>query len=70
MSTGAGTAYLWFKSAPAIPSWTGWGVLSVTAIFLLLALVSYGLRASANKNVDTRTLRFCLWCLLMFGIIS
>jgi len=70
MSTGAGTAYLWFKSAPAIPSWTGWGVLSVTAIFLLLALVGYGLRASANKNVDTRTLRFCLWCLLMFGIIS
>jgi len=69
MSTGGATAYLWFKSAPAVPSWTGWGVLSVSAIFLVLTLVSYGRHASANKNVDTWTLRFCLWCLLMFGII-
>ena len=69
MSTGGATAYLWFKSAPAVPSWTGWGVLSVSAIFLVLTLVSYGGHASANKNVDTWTLRFCLWCLLMFGII-
>jgi Dolichyl-phosphate-mannose-protein mannosyltransferase len=68
-STGAGTAFLWFKSPPAVPFWSGWGVLGVTAIFLLLALVSYGLGRSANRNVDTRTLRFCLWCLLMFGII-
>jgi hypothetical protein len=69
MSTGGATAFLWFKSPPAVPSWTGWGVLSLTAIFLLLAVVSYGLRAPANKNVDVRTLRFCLWCFLMFGII-
>jgi hypothetical protein len=69
MCTGGATAYLWFKSSPAIPSWMGWGVLSLTAMLLLLTLVSYGLRARADKNVDTRTLRFCLWCLLMFGII-
>jgi len=69
MSTGGATAYLWFKSAPTVSSWTGWGVLSLIAIFLLLTLVSYGLRAPANKNVDTRALRFCLWCVLMFGII-
>ena len=43
--------------------------MSLTAILLLLTLVSYGLRARANKNVDTRALKFCLWCLLMFGII-
>ena len=41
MSTGAATAYMWFKSAPTVPSWTGWGVLIVTAIFLLLTLVIY-----------------------------
>jgi hypothetical protein len=64
VSTGAATAFLWFKSPPAIPSLTGWGVLSVTAIFLLLAFVSSGRGADVNKNVDTRTLRFCLWCLL------
>ena len=69
MSTGGATAYLWFKSAPTVPSWTGWCVLSLTAVFLLLTLVSYGLPAHDNKNVDTRTLRFCLWCVLMFGII-
>ena len=69
MSTGAGTAFLWFKSPPAVPSWTGWGVLSVAAIFLLLTLVSYSCRAGVDKNVDTRSLRFCLWCLLMFGTI-
>jgi hypothetical protein len=69
MSTGAATAYLWFKSAPTVPSWTGWGVLTVTAILLLLPLVSYCFRASASKSIDTRTLKFCLWSLLMFGII-
>jgi hypothetical protein len=69
MSTGGATAYLWFKSPPAVPSWTGWGVLSLTAIFLLLAVVSYGLLARANKDVDARRLKFCLWCVLMFGII-
>jgi len=69
MSTGGATAFLWFKSPPTVPSWTGWGVLSLTAILLLLTLVSYGLRARANKNVDTRALKFCLWCLLMFGVI-
>ena len=68
-STGAATAYLWFKSAPTVPSWTGWGVLTVTAILLLLTLVSYCLRASANTKIDTQTLKFCLWSLLMFGII-
>lgn len=69
MSTGGATAYLWFKSAPPVPSWTGWGVLSLTAMFLVLTFVSYGLHRRANRKVDTRTLRFCLWCLLMFGII-
>jgi hypothetical protein len=68
-SAGGGTAYLWFKSPPAVPSWTGWAVLSMTAIFLLLTLAAYGRRADANKNVDGWRLRFCLWCLLMFGII-
>jgi len=66
---GAATGYLWFKSNPAVPSWTGWAVLSITAVFLLLTLVAYGCRADANKNVDGWRLRFCLWCLLMFGII-
>jgi hypothetical protein len=69
MCTGGATAYLWFKSAPTVPTWTGWGVLSLTAILLLLTLVSYCFRARVNKNIDTRTLKFCLWCLLMFGII-
>ena len=68
-STGAATAYMWFKSLPALPSWTGWGVLTMTALFLLLALVAYRRSASASNKVDTSTLRFCLWCLLMFGII-
>jgi hypothetical protein len=66
---GVSTGYLWFKSNPAVSSWTGWGVLSITAIFLLLTVVAYGCRADANKNVDGWRLRFCLWCLLMFGII-
>ena len=69
MSTGAATAYMWFKSVPTVPSWTGWGVLIVTAIFLLLTLVNYCLRPSTNKNIDTQTVKFCLWSLLMFGII-
>ena len=69
MSTGAATAHMWFKSVPTFPSWTGWGVLIVTAIFLLLTLVNYSLRASTNKNIDAQTLKFCLWSLLMFGII-
>ncbi|PYK08158.1 MAG: hypothetical protein DME65_14605 [Verrucomicrobia bacterium] len=69
MSTGGATAFLWFKSPPTVPSWMGWGVLSLTAIWLLLAFVSYALRTRANKKLDTRTLRFCIWCLLMFGII-
>ncbi len=68
-TTGGATAYLWFQSPPAVPSWTGWAVLSITAVFLLLTLVAYGCRADANKNVDGWRLRFCLWCLLMFGII-
>jgi hypothetical protein len=69
MSTGAATAYMWFKSVPTVPSWAGWGVLIVTAIFLLLTLVNYCFRASTNKNIDTQTLKFCVWSLLMFGII-
>jgi len=69
MCTGGATAYMWFKSSPTIPSWTGRGVLSVTAILLLLTIVSYGLHARANQNIDTRRLKFCLWCLLMFGIL-
>lgn len=69
MCTGGATAYLWFKSPPEIPSWMGWSVLTVTAIFMLLACFSYGLGATTNKNADIRTLRFCLWSLLMFGII-
>jgi hypothetical protein len=69
MCTGGATAYLWFKSAPTVPSWTGWGVLSVTAVLIVLSLVSYGVGASPSRNVDARTLRFCLWCLLMFVII-
>ena len=69
MSTGAATAHMWFKSVPTVPSWTGWAVLIVTAIFLLLTLVTYCLRPITNKNIDTQTLKFCLWSLLMFGII-
>jgi hypothetical protein len=69
MCTGGATAYLWFKSSPDIPSWMGWGVLTVTAIFLLLTLVTYAFAPRARKNVDTHTLKFCLWCLLMFGVI-
>jgi len=66
---GSATGYLWFKSSPTVPSWTAWAVLSITAVLLLLTLVAYGCRADANKNVDGWRLRFCLWCLLMFGII-
>jgi hypothetical protein len=68
-STGGATAYLWFKSTPTVPSWTGWGVLTVTAIFLLLILFAYGCNRNVRKNLDSWTLRFCLWCLLMFAII-
>src|SRR5262249_43649222 len=68
-STGAATAHLWFKSAPTVPSWTGWGVLTATAILLLLTVVSYCLHGSANKSLDIKALKFCLWSLLMFGII-
>ncbi len=69
VTTGGATAYLWFKSPPTVPSWTGWAVLSTAAILLSLTLVAYGRRADANKNADGWRLRFCLWCLLMFGII-
>src|SRR5262249_36407969 len=68
-STGAATAHLWFKSAPTVTSWTGWGVLTATVILLFLTLVSYWLHGSANKSLDIKALKFCLWSLLMFGII-
>jgi hypothetical protein len=69
MCTGGAIAYLWFKSPPEVPSWMGWGVLLVTASFMLPTLVSYSLGATPNKNVDARALKFCLWSLFMFGII-
>ena len=69
VTTGAATAYLWFKSPPAVPSWAGWAVLSIAAVLFFLTLVAYGCRADANKRADGWRLRFCLWCLLMFGTI-
>ena len=69
VTSGAATAYLWFKSPPAVPSWAGWAVPSIAAILFFLTLVAYVGRADANKHADGWRLRFCLWCLLMFGII-
>ena len=68
-TTGAATAYLWFKSPPAVPSWAGWAVPSIAAVLLFLTLIVYGRRTDTNKGGDGWRLRFCLWCLLMFGII-
>ena len=67
--TGAATASMWFKSVPPMPTWTGWCVPILTIIFLLLAFVGYAENENAAKKIDRRTLRFCLWCLLMFGVI-
>jgi hypothetical protein len=67
--TGLATASIWFKSVPAFPSWTGWGVLASTNILLLLTLLACAGGGGARNKVDSRALRFCLWCLLMFGII-
>ena len=64
--TGLGTALMWFKSIPPLPTWTG-GVIPVTVMFLLLTLV--GRASGRNVDIDWRVLRFCLWCLLMFGVI-
>jgi hypothetical protein len=41
----------------------------LTNIFLLSTLVVYADSESTSNKVDSRALRFCLWCLLMFGII-
>jgi hypothetical protein len=60
---------MWFKSVPPLPTWTGWSVLALTIVFLVLALVAYAENGNANNKIDRRTLGFCLWCLLMFGII-
>jgi hypothetical protein len=68
VTTGGTTAYLWFKSPPAVPSWTGWAVPSIAVLLSFLAVLAYG-RDDRNKKVDGWRLRFCLWCLLMFGII-
>ena len=68
-SNGAATAYLWFKSTPAVPSWTGWGALTVTVILLVVSLLACVCSVNVRKKVDTWTLRFCLLCLLMFAII-
>ena len=67
--TGKATAQMWFKSVPPLPSWTGWCVPALSIFFLVLALVGYAERKTRGNKVDQRTLRFCLWCLLMFGII-
>lgn len=67
--TGFATAVMWFKSVPLFPWWTGWAVIALTIIFLVLALVSYAEGESPSMRIDRRTLRFCLWCLLMFGIV-
>ncbi len=67
--TGLGTASMWFKSVPAMPAWTGWGVPVLTLAFLVLALSGYALSDHPTPAIDRRVLRFCLWCLLMFGII-
>jgi hypothetical protein len=67
--TGMATAQMWFKSVPPFPSWTGWCVPALTIVFLVLALAGYAESETSNNKIDRRTLRFCLWCLLMFGII-
>jgi hypothetical protein len=69
VTTGGSTAYLWFKTPPAVPSWTGRAVLGLAAILLLFTLVAYRSGADVNKRAEGWRLRFCLWCLLMFGII-
>jgi hypothetical protein len=68
-STGAATAFLWFKRLPNIPLWPGWAVLTATASFLLLTLVFYRRRPGSDFSVHSRAFRFCIWCLLMFAAI-
>ena len=68
-STGAATAFLWFKRLPNIPLWPGWAVLTASASFLLLTLVFYRRRPGSDFSVHSRALRFCIWCLLMFAAI-
>ena len=67
--TGLATAAMWFKSVPPMPSWTGWSVIAFTIIFLILALLGYAENEDPARKIDLRTLRFCLWCLVMFGIV-
>ncbi len=67
--TGLAPAAMWLKSVPPLPSWTGWSVIVLTIAFLVLALVGYAESKGAINQIDRRTLRFCLWCLLMFVII-
>lgn len=67
--TGLATAFMWFKSVPAFPTWTGWIVPTLAVVFLVLALVASAESDSPGNKIDLRALRLCLWCLLMFGII-
>jgi len=65
--TGQATAVMWFKSPLQLPVWTGWVLPLLTLVFLVLVFAS---RATKDEvRVDGRVLRFCLWCLLMFGVV-
>ncbi|PYL60679.1 MAG: hypothetical protein DMF24_09360 [Verrucomicrobia bacterium] len=68
-STGAATAFHWFKRPPPIPLWPGWLASAATAGFLLLTLALYCCQRQARFQIHSRALRFSVWCLIMFIVI-
>ncbi len=67
--TGHATAYMWFKSIPPIPLWSGWFVLAVTFVCLLLVFLARAAKSGGETGTERRAFVFCLWSLLMFAII-
>jgi 4-amino-4-deoxy-L-arabinose transferase-like glycosyltransferase len=68
-STGAATACHWFKKPPQIPLWPGWAMLAAGTGFLLLTLAFCCYKPRARFQVHSRTLRFSVWCLIMFVVV-
>jgi hypothetical protein len=68
-STGSATAFHWFKKPPPIPLWPGWVMLAAATGFLLLTLAFCCSNPQARFRVHSRTLRFSVWCLIMFIVI-
>jgi hypothetical protein len=68
-STGAATAFHWFKRSTPIPLWPGWVVCAATTGFLLLTVAFCCSKPQARSQVHSPALRFSVWCLIMFVVI-